>query len=362
MLGLLDAGKIVAGFTLAAVLLVAEIVLAVVHQTKPERQPIVDILEGIVEFVAFEDDDDARQSEAPHARWFVGEQRLHVPPHWQRQLVDGEHVRIRVARPPGDALAFVLGVDGKASADFERSRGLPSAPAEQPFLLLIAVTTGLIAIPGLLIGAAQLTFGESSAVEGLSALSAVTVSEQIGTLAEVERLGVPDHGTLIIQDATILPREWVVDPPADAAWAVLSSNGRDRLTAALEAKHGRKAGGIPKPDEASNPVSLRPGDVLIWRRAELNETRGPTGRPGDQVLVWLGRHKPLEVVRTESDPGDPPLLRARKQAENLAFAIGSLVLGLCALPVFLLTLVAVVWGRAARARFQDRAQRTYAIT
>lgn len=359
---LLDGGKIVPGFALAAVLFVAEVVLAVIHRTKPERQPTIDILEGVVEFVAFEDDEDMRQSEAPHARWFVGEQRLHVPPHWQPQLAAGELVRVRVARPPGEPLAFLLGIDGKVSADFERSAGLPPAPAEQPFLLLLAVTTGLIALPGLLIGAAQFAFGESSAAQGLSALSAVTVPEQAGSLAEVERLGLPDRGTVRIQDATVLPREWVVDPPAEAAWAILSSAGRDRLTAKLETKHGRKAGGIPKPDEASNPVSLHPEDVLAWRRADLNETQGPTGRPGDQVLVWLGRHKPFEVVRTGSDPGDPPLLRAREQAENLAFATGSLLLGLCAFPVFMLTLVTVVRGRAARSRFEDRARRTYGLT
>lgn len=359
---LLEGGRVILGFALAASLLVLEIVLAIVHRTKPERQPTVDILEGVVEFVAFEDDDDARQSEAPHARWFVGEQRLHVPPHWQRQLTDGEPIRVRVARPPGEQLAFLLGIDGKVSADFERSRGLPPAPAEQPFLLLIAVTTGLIAIPGLLIGAAQFTFGESSATEGLSTFSAVTVSEQVGTLAEVERFGLPDRGTVRIQDATVLPREWVVEPPAEAAWAVLSSEARDRLTATLEAKHGRKAGGIPKPDEASDPVSLHPGDVLAWRRADLNETQGPTGRPGDQVLVWLGRHKPFEVVRTGSDPGDPPLVRARGQAENLAFATGSLLLGLFVFPVFMLTLVTVARGRAARAQFDDRVLRTYAVT
>ncbi|MBV1859081.1 MAG: hypothetical protein KUG77_11775, partial [Nannocystaceae bacterium] len=144
--------------------------------------------------------------------------------------------------------------------------------------------------------------------------------------------------------------------------AVLSSQGRDRLTTALETRHGRKAGGIPKPNEASDPVSLRPTDVLVWRRAELNETRGPTGRPGDQVLVWLGRHKPLEVVRTATDPGDPPLLRAREQAKNLAFATGSLLLGIGAFPVFVLTLVAVARGRSSRTRFQDRARKTYATT
>ncbi|MBV1859479.1 MAG: hypothetical protein KUG77_13790, partial [Nannocystaceae bacterium] len=176
MFALLDGGKVIAGFSLAAVLLVAEVVLAIVHRTKPERQPTVDIVEGRAEFVAFEDEDDARQSEARHARWFVGQQRLHVPPHWQHLLVDGEHVRVRVARPPGERLAFVLGIDGKANARFERSRGLPPAPAEQPVLLLILVTTGLIAIPGLLIGAAQFAFGESNATEGLSTLSAVTVS------------------------------------------------------------------------------------------------------------------------------------------------------------------------------------------
>lgn len=362
VLGLLDGGKIIAGFSLAAILLLVEFVLAIVHRTKPHRQPTVDVVEGTVEFVAFEDDEDTRQSEAPHARWFVGEQRLHVPPHWQHLLVDGEHVRVRVARPPGERLAFVLGIDGKANVDFERARGLPPAPAEQPILLLILVTTGLIAVPGLLIGAAQFTFGESSVDEGLSSLAAVTVSEQVGTLADVERLGLPQRGTLIIQDATVLPREWVVDPPPEAAWAVLSSDGRARLTATLETKHGRKLGGIPKPDETSEPVSLLPGDVLAWRREELQETRGPTGRPGDQVLVWLGRQKPLELVRTASDPGEPPLLRAREQAENLAFATGSLLLGLGVFPVFILTFAAVARGRGARARFQHRALRANALT
>lgn len=362
VVGLLDSGRILAGFSLAAIVLVAEVVLAVVHRTKPERQPTVDILEGALEFVAFEDDDDEHQSEAPHARWFVGEQRLHVPPHWQGLLEHGERVRVRVARPPGETLAFLLGIDDRASADFERSRGLPPAPAEQPFLLLIVVTTGLVALPGMLIGAAQFAFGEAGVVEGLSSLSAVTASERTGTLAEVERGGLPEQGMVKILDATVLPRELIVDPPAEAAWAVLSSDGRDRLTAALEAKHGRTAGSIPNPDESSDPVSLSPADVLAWRREDLHETRGPTGRPGDQVFVWLGRHKPLDVVRTDSDPGDPPVLRAREQAENLAFATGSLLLGLIAFPVFMLTFVTVGRGRTARAQFQDRADRAYAVT
>ncbi|MGH1343563.1 MAG: hypothetical protein ACRBN8_18545 [Nannocystales bacterium] len=362
MLSLLDGGKVVAGFSLAAVLLIAEVILAVVHRTKPQRQPTVDILEGTVEFVAFEDDEEPRQSEAPHARWFVGEQRLHVPPHWQHLLAHGERVRVRIARPPGERLAFVLGIDGRANVDFERSRGLPPAPAEQPVLLLLALTTGLIVVPGLLIGAAQFAFGDSKPAEGLAALSAVAAGEHIGTLAEVERVGLPEQGTVTIRDATVLPREWVVDPPAEAAWAVLSSEGRDRLTTMLETKHGRKAGGIPKPDEESEPVALGPADILLWRRAELHETRSPTGRPGDQVLVWLGRHKPLELVRTQTDPGAPPLVRAREQAENLAFATGSLLLAMCVFPVFLLTFGAIVWARSARARFRARALRTYGVT
>lgn len=362
VVGLLDSGKTVAGFSLAAGVLVVELVLVVIHRTKPERQPIVDTIEGVVEYVGLEDEEDPRQSEAVHARWFVGEQRLHIPPHWQSRLPIGQRVRLRIARPPGERLAFVLGIEGAASADLERARGLPPAPAEQPFLLLVVVTTGLVAIPGLLIAAAQFSFGTSSVAEGLSTLSATTVRERVGALAEVERVGLPARGAVRIDDATVLPRAWITDPPGEAAWAVLSSAGRDRLTAMLEAKHGRKVGGIPKPDEASEPVSLRPDDVLVWRRADLHESQSPTGRPGDQVLVWLGRRKPLELVRTELDPGQPPLVRAREEAENLAFATGCLLLGFSALPVFILTIVAIGRGRMARARFQDRAEQAYALT
>ena len=79
-------------------------------------------------------------------------------------------------------------------------------------------------------------------------------------------------------------------------------------------------------------------------------------------MVWLARRKPVELVRTHTDDGNPPLVRAREQAENLAFATGSLLLAVGAFPVFVLTLVAVVRGRSARTRFSDRVLRTYAST
>lgn len=359
---LLEGGHTVASFSLTALILVIEGVFVFRHRTKPERQPIVDTIEGLVEFVSAEDEEDSRFTEAMHARWFVGQQRLHVPPHWQRHMVHGERTRLRLARPPGESLAFVLGIDGRASADFERAQGLPPAPDAQPVLVLVVVTTGLLTVVGLLIGALQFSLGDSSLGDGFSTLSATIAKEQTGTLADIERIGLSHRGAVKIQDATVLPSEWIIDPPAGAARAVLSTSGRDRLTAMLETKHGREIGEIPTPGETSEPVSLQPADVLVWQRADLHETRSPTGRPGDQVLVWLGRRRPLEFIRTDSDPVGPSLARAREQAGNLAFATGCVLLGTSATPLFLLTIFAVARARRSRAQFRARAERAYAVT
>ena len=137
----------------------------------------------------------------------------------------------------------------------------------------------------------------------------------------------------------------------------MSPQGRDRLVAEREAEHGRKLGGIPKPDESSNPARLHSNDVLAWRRADLHETFGPTGRPGDQVMVWLARRRTFVAVKTTADTDG--LLRGRVRSEQVAFALGCVVLGLLALPVLLLTLLSNLARGSARKTFDKRVQSTY---
>jgi hypothetical protein len=344
---LLERGDVVLGLGLGATILLLEVVFAVVHHTRPERTPIIDVIEGTVSI--------EEESDVPHGRWFVGEQRVHLPPHWSPGLPEGQHVRLRVARPPGEAMAFALAIEGRYSADFERARGLPPAPANQPVLLLVLATALLIVGPGLLIGGLQFAFGSSSPRQGLAALSAMAASPAEGTVADFEAEGLPDAGRVRVTDATVLPLKWIVDAPEDAGWAVLSEGGRARVAAQLEAQLGRKVGGIPKPDEPVTPVALATADVLAWRRVDLHESDSDTGRPGNQVMVWLARRKPFDAVRVDGET----TLRGPTDAENLAFATGALLLALLALPALLVSGVLVMRSRVRSRTFDGDVSRAY---
>lgn len=344
---LLDRGDVLLGLGLGAAVLLAEVAFALVHHTRPERTPIVDTIEGLVEV--------EEESEVPHGRWFVGPQRVHVPPHWTSAFPGGAHVRVRVARPPGESLAFALAIEGRFSADFERARGLPPAPDEQPLLSLLLATAAVIAVPGLLIGAVQFGLGEAGVDAGVGALASMAAEPREGTVVDIERDGVPSEGRVVITDATVLPRTWLTEAPEDAGWAVLTEAGRTRLTAELETRVGRRVGGIPRPDETTTPVTLGAEDVLLWRQADLGEGDGPTGRPGNQVMVWLARRKRVEAVQTNA-----AILRGPEDAQNLAFAAAAMLLGLLAMPVLLWTGIALARNRARRVGFEARVSRAYA--
>ncbi len=343
---MLQRGNVALGLGIGVLVLVLEVALAIVHRTRPERQPIIDTIEGVVEL---ED-----ESDIPNARWFVGEQRVHLPPHWHDGLAPGVGARVRVARPPGESIAFALAIDGYRSVDFERAQGLPTAPPARPVTILLLVTATLLAVPGLLIGAVTFGFGTARPSDGFSALKALAEDAREGTTATFDQ-DLPPQGRVRITDATILPRALLTEAPEHAGWAVLSATGTTRLRTEFETRFGRKVGGIPKPDETTEPVSLEPADVLVWRRVDTHEQSGPTGRPGNQVMVWLARDKPFEAVRFDGEP----VLRAPANAENLASAAGFLLLGLLALPVLVLTGITIGRRRAAEARFLERVSETY---
>lgn|GEM_PF-2452583 len=345
-----EGGRIMAGFVLAAVIAIIEAVLLVVHYRQPERTPVAEVIEGRASYDP--------EPEEWQSRWSVGDTPVHLPPHWYARMQEGEHLRVRVARPPGETLALALAIEGKCSADFERARGLPVAPAKHPVLSLVFISAALVVGVAAVIGGSTAAFGDATLDQALPTLHAVAEGEVRATTADVEQHGLPRCGILIVEDATVLPRTLVVDAPPDATWALLSTRGRARLTALREAKAGRRIGQIPKPDERSDPVTLDANDVIAWRSADDHETLGPTGRPGDQMLVWLSRSKPFELVVLDH-ANARAVLSDRDDAENLAFATACVLLGFAALPVFLLTLASIAHRRTSASRFADQAQSVY---
>lgn len=339
----MNQGMLWPGVVLISAALAVELALSIREQRRPEREPLLDTLRGVYR--------------AEEAGRFVGGQAVDVPAHWLRLIKEGQTLRLRIARPPGEAVAFVLAIEGVASADDDHRRGITAAPVAPPFSAVLLAASALIVAAGVTIGVGVFGLGDTALRDGWGITSAVTTGELHATSAEVQSHGHPAEGILVISDATVLPRNLVSNGPT-AAWVVLSPAGRERLVAEREAKHGRKLGGIPTPGERTTPVELQPEDVLAWRIADLHEDIPDTGRPGDQVMVWLARQRPFAAVATPAT-SEGRVLLGRRRSEEVATAIGFMVAGLAALPVFILTLVSTLGRRSAQARFDKRVQTAY---
>lgn len=352
--GLVARGNMLGGLALAVGGFIV-VVAAVWHfSQRPQRPPISALVEGVVEH----DEDDNGSHD-----FVVGEQRVTLPPHWYQHLEPGSRRSIRIATPPGEAVGVVLAIDGLASATFERDNKLGPWPTFDPRVMIGLVLTALATAFSLF---NLMTFApdDVSLADGLAAVPAATVPELVyetTPTALSEALAAP--GTVSIGAATLIPTQYIRDSPVAAGWVLIDDATRARL---IEVRKNMAATARSKPGTVTLPVTppldLAVGDIAAYIHQRPGTQLGESGRPGDQVLLWLSRSREFSGMRLR-EPSDSPLwLWPQERANALVLAGLSTFIGAVSLPTLLILVLLFARRRSQRRHFRTKVAQLYANT
>ncbi len=359
--GLFSRGSMLTGAAVSVAAVLAVVAMVVYFVRRPERAPLVSVLEGTVVY---------SQDDGETYFWFVGDQRVSFAPHWARYFETGTHRRVRVATPPGERVGVVVAVDGLASATFERDGGLRGWPTLHPGLL-VGIVTAAFATAFSLLNLLTFSADDVTIEDGLNAIPAAFAPEAAFVHAPAVLSDALDSPRAIrITKATLVPTDYVRNAPPEAAWVLIHDATRAhwieqrKALAEAEEEERRQHRELHGPRRITQrktvPIHLAPGDAVAFVRRIPGEELGESGRPGDQVMLWLAREREFVGVRFRGESGPPWLLWPEARANALSLGGISTLLGVVSGPALGLLLLVLGIRLSQRRRFGARVARHYA--